>query len=98
MTPANDNFHFSSKTDLWATPQNFFDKYNAVYGFTLDVCALAENAKCANYFTQDGLSQKWFGVCRMNPPYGRTIGKWVRHGAQMHAPVAFEPTTTYVHW
>lgn len=72
--------HFSSATDLWATPQDFFDKLNAEFGFTLDVCANAENAKCADYFTaeQDGLAQDWRGVCWMNPPYGREIGAWMR--------------------
>lgn len=41
--------HFSSKTDLWATPQDFFDKLDREFGFTLDVCATDENAKCADY-------------------------------------------------
>lgn len=74
------NVHFSSKTDLWATPQLFFDRYNDVYGFTLDVCALKENAKCSSYFTkeQDGLKQEWCGICWMNPPYGRAIKDWVK--------------------
>lgn len=74
---------FSSATDQWATPQAFFDKYNAAYKFQTDVCAQPENAKCANYFTpeQDGLAQEWHGVCWMNPPYGRTIGKWVAKAA-----------------
>lgn len=71
---------FSSKTDLWATPQEYFDSVAKEFPFTLDVCALQENAKCKNYFTpaQDGLIQKWEGVCWMNPPYGRVIGKWVK--------------------
>ena len=72
---------FSSSTDLWATPQRFFDEWNQVFRFTLDVCATAENAKCARYFdaAQDGLAQDWSGdVCWMNPPYGREIGRWVR--------------------
>lgn len=72
---------FSSKTDEWATPQDFFDRVNAEYGpFDLDVCATAENAKCARYFTKedDGLKQRWKGVCWMNPPYGREIGLWVK--------------------
>lgn len=75
-----DNVHFSSKTDLWATPQDFFDRYNAVHNFTLDVCALPDNAKCSVFFTpdQDGLKQDWRGVCWMNPPYGRGIGLWIR--------------------
>lgn len=72
--------HFSSKTDLWATPQDFFDKYNAIYGFELDVCANADNAKCKRYFSQEdnGLIQEWQGVCWMNPPYGRAIKDWVK--------------------
>lgn len=70
---------FSSKTDLWATPQDFFDSLNAEFNFDVDVCASPENAKCKTYFTkdQDGLSQPWTGVCWCNPPYGREIGKWV---------------------
>lgn len=51
----------TSNTDLWETPQDFFDKMNEQYNFTLDVCALPENAKCDNYFTPkiDGLKQDW---------------------------------------
>lgn len=75
----NTEVMFSSQTDLWATPQELFDKLNAEYHFTLDVCALPENAKCERYFTPDidGLKQEWTGVCWCNPPYGREIGKWV---------------------
>lgn len=71
---------FSSKTELWATPQKFYDKMNAQYNFTLDVCAIPENAKCSNFFTPeiDGLKQDWTGTCWMNPPYGRGIIKWVK--------------------
>lgn len=75
----NLSVHFRSKTCLWATPWDFFQKLDAEFGFTLDVCALPENAKCKRYFTPkvDGLKQDWRGVCWMNPPYGREIGKWV---------------------
>lgn len=71
---------FSSKTDLWATPQDFFDEWNNKFGFTLDVCAIDSNAKVPNYFTPelDGLKQDWTGICWMNPPYGRGIRDWVR--------------------
>lgn len=77
--------HFSSASDDWATPQGFFDDLNAEFGFTLDVCATDENAKCANWYTRelDGLSNSWAhsqgdtGAVFMNPPYGRTIGQWV---------------------
>jgi phage N-6-adenine-methyltransferase len=71
---------FSSETDLWATPQNFFDKLNEEFQFEIDVCALPENAKCSTYFTpeQNGLEQEWKGKCWLNPPYGREIAKWVK--------------------
>lgn len=71
--------HFSSKTCLWETPQDFFEKLDAEFGFTLDVCAIPANAKCKRFFTPriDGLKQEWRGVCWMNPPYGREIARWV---------------------
>ena len=75
------NVHFSSKTDLWATPQATFDKLNAEFAFTLDVCALPTNTKCHCYYTPvaDGLAQDWSGeTCWMNPPYGREIKAWMR--------------------
>lgn len=54
---------FSSATDMWSTPQHFFNKYNNQYKFTLDVCASKENAKCSQYFDIeiDGLKQSWGG-------------------------------------
>lgn len=72
--------HFSSQTSEWETPQDLFDRLNEVYNFELDVCATSQNAKCAKYFTKeiDGLKQEWKGICWMNPPYGREIGKWVK--------------------
>lgn len=70
----------SSKSDMWETPQDFFDRLNAEFHFDCDVCALPINAKCKKFYTpeQDGLSKEWKGVCWMNPPYGRQIGIWVR--------------------
>lgn len=71
---------FTSNTDLWATPQSFFDKLNEEFNFDLDVCANYENAKCVRFFSEeaDGLKQDWNGVCWMNPPYGRVIGEWIK--------------------
>jgi len=72
---------FSSARMDWETPQDFFDRYHAIYNFTLDVCAAPETAKCKKFFTekQDGLSQDWSkDICWMNPPYGREVGKWVK--------------------
>lgn len=71
---------FSSESDEWSTPQDFFDKYNTVWKFDVDVCATKDNAKCDRYFTKEnsGLDNEWLGTCWMNPPYGRDIGKWMK--------------------
>ena len=95
--------HFSSQTDLWATPQDFYDKLNAEFRFTLDPCALPENAKCVKYFTPeiDGLQQNWEGHrVFMNPPYGRQIGKWVEKAATCGADivVGLLPARTDTRW
>ena len=79
----NTDAMFSSKTDLWETPIDFFREWDEKFHFDLDVCANADNAKCATFFSpeQDGLKQNWGGggyICWMNPPYGRKIGDWVR--------------------
>lgn len=75
-----DNVHFSSNSNEWETPTEFFDELNAIFHFDLDVCASAENAKCQHYFTreEDALQQEWFGNVWMNPPYGREIGEFMK--------------------
>lgn len=42
----NTDVMFSSATDLWSTPQEYFDSVSKEFQFTLDVCALPENTKC----------------------------------------------------
>lgn len=85
----------SSKTDNWATPQDFFDKLNEEFHFTLDPCADEENHKCDLFYTreQDGLSYDWGGhsvFC--NPPYGKEIADWVRYSYEQSR----KPNTTVV--
>lgn len=70
----------SSNCETWATPQAFFDRLNAKYRFTLDVCADASNAKCVRYFTEEdnALLQDWGGeICFCNPPYGDKLAAFV---------------------
>jgi len=57
----NNALMFSSKTDLWATPQEFFDKYDKIYQFNTDVCANTDNAKCKHFYSieDDGLKKEW---------------------------------------
>lgn len=73
--------HFSSATPEWYTPQDFFERLNAEFNFTLDPCSTHENAKCEKHYTEadDGLKQSWHGeTVFMNPPYGRPIKDWMR--------------------
>lgn len=77
----NTDLMFSSATDQWATPQQFFNDWAKLFPFTVDVCADATNAKCPRFFDleADGLAQDWAPeTCWMNPPYGREIGRWVK--------------------
>lgn len=60
----NKELMFSSKTDLWSTPQDFFNKLDEEFNFDLDPCITHENAKCNKHFTivEDGLKQNWGGI------------------------------------
>ncbi len=97
-----NNIHFSSKTPEWETPQNLFDELNKEFNFDVDVCATKENSKCGHqYFSkeEDGLSFIWKGVCWMNPPYGREIGKWIKKAASGETKViALLPARTDTRW
>jgi phage N-6-adenine-methyltransferase len=64
----------------WSTPDDVFRPLQKEFGFDMDVCAEKWNAKCTKYFdpVTDGLSQKWTGVCWMNPPFGKEIEKWIK--------------------
>lgn len=77
----NTDVMFSSATNEWSTPQNFYNELNKEFDFTLDPCATAENTKCKKYYTIDnnGLQQNWQGeIVFCNPPYGRVIKDWVK--------------------
>ena len=73
MTNSTMSTMFSSKTDLWATPQDLFDELNSEFHFDIDVCADESNHKCDKYYSkeQDGLKQIWMGTVWCNLPYGR---------------------------
>ena len=78
---AGSSVHFSSATQEWATPQDYFDRCHVEWNFTLDPCCTHQNAKCSRHFTvaEDGLAQDWStDRVWMNPPYGREIGRWMR--------------------
>lgn len=63
MTDQTRELMFSSNTDRWSTPQDFFDKLNAEFRFNLDPCADESNHKCDMWYSpeQDGLKKSWGG-------------------------------------
>lgn len=92
---------FSSATEEWETPKEFFNALDAEFHFTLDPCSTDENTKCAKHYTkeQDGLAQDWTGeTVFCNPPYGREMPKWIakcaEHGASGGIAVMLIPART----
>lgn len=87
---------FSTGKDDWETPQDFFDKLNLEFFFTLDPCASYENYKCARFFTEasDGLIQNWGGeTVFCNPPYSNgQQNLWVKKCYEE----SLKPNTTVV--
>lgn len=86
---------FSSKTNEWDTPQDFYDKLNQEFCFDLDPCSTHSNAKTQMHYTQeeDGLKQDWGGhTVFMNPPYGRDISRWIQKAYEE----SLKPNTTVV--
>lgn len=96
--------------DDWATPQPLFDKLDAEFHFALDAAALPSNAKCARFLGGpecDALDRDWHlisddGPVWLNPPYGKTIGKWMKKAldeSQSGAVVVcLVPTRTNAPW
>lgn len=67
------------EVDDRATAPEVFGPLHERFGFTLDVAASPDNAKCERYYTptDDGLVQPWGGeTVWCNPPYSN-IADWV---------------------
>jgi site-specific DNA-methyltransferase (adenine-specific) len=95
--------HFSSKKQDYGTPRAFFERLHAVFGFTVDVCAHADNHKVPRYWAEqdDALSFCWADERGwMNPPYGRQLAKWMKHAAEQTSSlvVALVPARTDTQW
>ena len=98
---------FSSETGEWSTPQDFFDRLNNEFNFTLAPCADDLNHKCERYYTkeQDGLKQDWSGeIVFCNPPYGRDVQNWVKkcfnevYAGKCRRAVMLLPARTDTRW
>lgn len=100
-----NNGRYNGNGREWATPPEVFEPLDQEFGFTLDPCATAANAKCARYFTEaeDGRVQDWGReVVFLNPPYGREIYAWTRKAREAAATgatvVALLPASTDLAW
>lgn len=68
-------------THVWLTQPAILDALGGWQSFDLDPCAPAVRPwpMARHHFTRadDGLVQPWHGRVWLNPPYGRTIGRWL---------------------
>ena len=97
-----DSNRFKSTNQEWETPDDLFAKINDEFHFTRDVCATAENTKCASYWTAENscLDKTWDGVNWMNPPY-RDMRKFIEkaYNERAHAlTVCLIPARTNNKW
>jgi phage N-6-adenine-methyltransferase len=73
----------ASTGQSWETPAELLSALYGVFGrFDLDPCSPRKTkppVRAKVHFTaeDDGLSLPWHGVVFLNPPYGRTLGKWI---------------------
>jgi hypothetical protein len=81
---------FTSNTDVWSTPPDFYKKLDEEFHFDFDPCPLNP--------TFDGLGVKWGRCNYMNPPYGREIGKWVKKASENKMTVCLLPARTDTRW
>lgn len=93
---------FSSKKEDWETPQKLFDELNKEFNFTVDVASSDNNYKVNKHYTikENGLIQNWDNeIVWCNPPYGRTIEKWVEKAWNSSALVVMLlPARTDTKW
>ncbi len=95
---AGFNKKFDSIRQDWDTPQVLFDKLNEEFKFEYDLAASNKNTKCDKFFSKedDGLKQKWNGVCWLNPPYGDKTSKMVDWIKKAYNDTQFNPNLTVV--
>ena len=106
----------TSNDDTWSTPRDFFDKLNDEFHFGLDAAALSSSTLVPdNWYgpdhpqliRRDAFQRLWTidagnKPIWLNPPYGRTIGDWMRK-ANLEAQeggvvVCLVPARTDTNW
>lgn len=86
---------FSSKSDHWFTPPDFYAELDKEFGFTFDPCPLQSE--------EDGLLRRWAGRVFCNPPYSKIpdfIRKalWHIHTKDVEFAVFLIPARTDTAW
>jgi phage N-6-adenine-methyltransferase len=105
----------TSNDDTWTTPKDKFQQWDSEFNFVLDAAALSTSALCDNWYGpdhpdaefRDALTRDWFkdskgGTIWLNPPYGRSIGRWMEKAhseAKLGATVVcLAPSRTDTKW
>jgi len=98
-----DENRFKSTNQTWETPDYLFDRLNEEFHFTRDVCALADNTKCKQYWTEEDnclVQTPWDGVNWMNPPY-KNMKKFIKKAYDERkngVTVCLIPARTNTNW
>lgn len=91
----NSGLYTSNRED-WETPRTLIADLSEVFDWDLDVCASRGNV-CKNFYYENGLSLSWAGLCWMNPPYGKQIGKWMDKASENNV-ICLVPARTDTRW
>lgn len=102
---------FSKASDLWETPQAFFDELHAEFLFDADAAATKTNRKCSWFFgpdhdvpeNRDALAVGWgYGLNYwLNPPYSKCrefIAKAATEARSGNLVVCLVPARTDTRW
>jgi site-specific DNA-methyltransferase (adenine-specific) len=86
---------FKSQSVEWPTPRALYNKLHAEFNFDFDPCPI-ENVN------GDGLATlfvSWRGKrVYCNPPYGRTLNKWLERGPEAELAIYLLPARTDTRW
>ncbi len=89
---------FDSIKQDWNTPKSLFNKLNEEFHFEYDLAADEKNTLCPKFYSKenDGLKQKWTGVCWLNPPYGDKTSRMVDWIKKAYLDTQENPNLTVV--
>ena len=89
-----------TSSDEWETPGGFFEYWNSIYHFDMDVAAQAHNAKLV-YYSSNSLNPPWAKRNWCNPPFSRKwdfIEKAVREAMMGKLTAMLLPASTGPQW